>query len=121
MLGVYKVCTTTRVRDLTHIDKCLEVTVLGINNRNLIGVVGCRHEVAHAAIPAAIVQEFGRIDGSNVHVSYVFVVSQQDFVSFFYVDDELRVLVGRNNRRNTWLRMVFLIAHGLATRVYNLL
>src|SRR5690554_4579073 len=115
MLGVYKVGATTRVRDLAYVNQCFQVTVLGINNSNFVGVVGRRHEVTHAAIPAAIVQEFGCINGGDVHVVQIFVVGQQGLAGLFYVDDELRVRMGRHDGGNTRLRMVFLVAHGHAT------
>src|SRR5690554_6374672 len=120
-LGVYKVGATTRVRDLAYVNQCFQVTVLGIKNSNLVGVVGRSHEVTDAAIPAAIVQEFGCINRGDVHVVQIFVVGQQDLADLFYVDDELRVRMGRHDGGNTRLRMVFLVAHGHATDAHDLL
>src|SRR5690554_2426566 len=44
-----------------------------------------------------------------------------DLACLFYVDDELRVRMGRHDGGNTRLRMVFLVAHGHATGAHDLL
>ena len=115
MLRIHKVGAAAGVRDFAHIDQSFELTLLGVDNRDLVGLVGGGHEVTHAAVPAAIVQESCCVNGGGAQAFQILVVHQHDLAGFFYVNNELGVLVRRNDSRNTWLRVVFLGAYSHAS------
>src|SRR5690554_3402236 len=121
MLGIHEVGAAARVRDLANVHDGLQVTVVGIHNGDLVGVVGGGQEVTHAGVPASVVQVLGCIDRGDGHVVQVFVVGQQDLAGFLDVDNELRMRVGGHDSGNTGFRMVFLVAHGHAPGAHNLL
>ena len=107
--------------NLAHIHDGFQVTVLGIHHGDLVRVVGGCHEVTHAGVPAAIVEEAGGIDVGDGEVIQVLIVHQHDLAGFLHVHDELGMLVGGHNGCYPWLRVVFLGAHGHAPGADNLL
>src|SRR5690554_272563 len=121
MLGIHEVGATARVGDFANVHDSLQVTVLGIHNGDLVGVVGGGQEVTHAGVPSAIVQIFSCINGGDGHVVQVFIVGQHDLAGFFDVNNEFRVRVGGYDGGNTGFRMVLLIAHGHAPGAHDLL
>ena len=59
---VMDIGATTGMRDLGDIDQCREGVFLGIDYRDLVGLVRRRQEIAVRGIPAAVMQEAGSPD-----------------------------------------------------------
>ena len=76
VLGMHEVGAPPRVRGLADVDQGRQATVLGVDHGNLVGVVGGGHEVAVAAVPAAVVEERRRADAGDGEVVDVLVVDQ---------------------------------------------
>jgi hypothetical protein len=70
-----EVGATARVRDLGGIDQRRQLAFLGIDHGHLVGRVGSDEEVALARIPAAVVQELGRVDRHFLQVGEIRVVT----------------------------------------------
>ena len=111
---MHEVGATPRVRGLADVDQGRQATVLGVDHGNLVGVVGGGHEVAVAAVPAAVVEERRRTDAGDGEVVDILVIDQQDLAGLLHVDDELGVLVGGDDRRHARFRVVGLGVYGHA-------
>ena len=102
------------MRDLVHVHESFEIAIARVDNRDLVGLIRGGEEIALAAIPAAVVKETGGTDVRDRKVVDVTVIHQQDVPGFFYVDDELGILVRGYNGGDPRLGMVFLRVDGHA-------
>ena len=108
------------MRNLGDIHQCRDLTLLGIDHRNLVGLVRRRHEVTMGRIPTTVVQETRGFQRGHSEGIQIAVVHQQYLAGFLHVHDELGVLVRGHNSRHPWFRMVFLCIHGHAPSGHDL-
>ena len=91
-----------------------------VDDRDLIGFIGRRHEITARFFPAAVVQKQGGIDGGDLEIVEIAVVDQLHLAGFLDVDDKFRVLVRGDDGGNPGLGMVFQGIHGQAAGGNNL-
>jgi hypothetical protein len=104
VVGIDQVGAAAGMRNRRHVHQRRQGLVTGIHDGNLVGLIGRGEEVTPGAVPAAIVQEPGCIDGGFFQIVDVFVVDQLDQAGFLDVDDELGVLVRRDDGGDARLR-----------------
>ena len=121
ILRMHEVRAATRVRDFRGIDQGFQFAVLGIDHRDLVGLVRGGQEVPVRAVPAAVMQEASCGNRRYRQVFHVLVVDQQDLARFLDVHDELGMLMRGNDRCNAWFRVVFLSIYGHAACRHDLL
>jgi len=110
-LGMDEIRAATGMRNFADIDQGFQLAVLGIDDRDLIGLIGRDHEIALAGIPSAVVQVAGGIDFGDAEIVQIAVIHQQDLAGFLDVDHEFRLVVGGDDGGDARLRVVFLGIH----------
>ena len=110
-LGCTKFAPRPGMRDLVDVDQLDQLVVLGVDDRDLVRLVGRHHEVALGRVEAAVVQVFRRLDLGDRQIGDVAVVDDQGLARLLHVDDELGLVVAADDRGDARLGVVFLVAH----------
>ena len=110
-LRMHEVGTATGVRNRPDLDQAGQLAFLGVDRRDLVGLVRRHQEVALGTVPATVVEETGRSDLGHLEVVDVGVVDHQRLAGLLHVDDEFRLEVRGHDRRDPRLRMVLLGVH----------
>ncbi len=111
---VDKVRTAPRVRRLANLHQFGQLALLGVDDRDLVGSVGCVHEIAMRRLEATVVQEGRGVDHLDAQVVEIAVIHRKHLARLLHVDEELGIEMRGGNGRDTRLGMVILRVHGHA-------
>ena len=92
----------------------VELARLGVDDGDLVRLVGSDQEVALGRVPAAVVQESRRPDRRDLQVVQVGIVDHQYLAGLLDVDHELGLEVAGNDRRDSRFGVKFLGVNGHA-------